>query len=280
MNKVLVIGPTYRSEIIVAKGKLNQNNTFTSDFYNDLCGGQYIIANNLAVMDVSTYFITRLAYDEWGNKLLNNLDKNNVVVNFTCGSLTETPQKTYLFSQEGIKTFDNIPYNCYPSIEDSIPSEFFVNTDYAVINVINSNYLKHIIKNYPNVRYICDNNIPSDEFLELLDGIILDIDYIRNYVDEKDFSDFAKSLLHKGVNYLLITDGGKGIYIYSAKGNDYLSKDDVGSYTIGCHETFVSMFVASRANGLPFSQAINYGLNLANDFSFSKAIKLEKDFFR
>lgn len=129
------------------------------------------------------------------------------------------------------------------------------------------------------MHYICDNNIPSDEILENVEGVILDEEHVKNYVDERDFASFADKLLYKGINYLLVTDKGKGVYIYTRNGNDYLAKDKSGPYYLGCHEVFVSMFLASLSNGLPFSQALNNGLNLTNDFSYTKAIKLEKEFF-
>ncbi len=279
MNKVLVIGPSYKSEIIITSEKLCQQRVFNSAFYDDLAGGQYSIAYNLAILEVNTFFITRFAYDKSGNEMLANLDKQNVTVSFTGIGLSSTPQKTYLFNQQDGKIFDNITYNCYPSVEDNIPSEFFLNTDYALINIVNSNYLQNIMQHYPHVRYICDNNIPADNLLERIEAIILDIDYICNYVDEKNFADFAGQLLYKGINYLLITNKGKGVYIYTRSGNDYIQKENSGRYYIGCHEVFVSMFLASLSNDMPFSQAVNYALNLANDFSYNKAFKLEKDFF-
>lgn len=279
MNKVLVIGPTYKTQVITTEQKLQESDIFNCSYTNDIGGGQFLVAHNLAVMETDTYFITRLAYDEAGNRLLKDLDENNVVVNFTSNQLSSTAQKTYLFSKEGLKIFDDIPYNSYPSLEDRVPAEFFMNVDYALVNIINSNYFHYILKNYPKMHYICDNNIPSDEILENVEGVILDEEHVKNYVDERDFASFADKLLYKGINYLLVTDKGKGVYIYTRNGNDYLAKDKSGPYYLGCHEVFVSMFLASLSNGLPFSQALNNGLNLTNDFSYTKAIKLEKEFF-
>lgn len=279
MNKVLVIGPTYKTEVIITKEKLGSSDVFDCEYVSDIAGGQYLIAHNLAIMEIDAFFITRLAYDESGNKLLGELDKNNVMVNFSSSRLEKTPQKTYLFNGDNLKIFDDISYNCYPSLEDKVPGEFFMNVDYVLTNIINSNYFHYILKNYPKTRYICDNNIPSDEILENVEGIILDQEHVKNYVQESDLSTIADKLLYKGVNYLLVTDKGKGVYIYTRSGNDYLKKDKWGPYYLGCHEVFVSMFLASLSNGETFSRSLKNSLNLANDFSYTKAIKLEKELF-
>ena len=88
MNKVLVIGPTYKSEVIKIKDRLNSNSHFDCQYYNSLTGGSYSIACNLATFEVNTYFITRIALDEDGNRMLNYLETKNVISSINTVSYT------------------------------------------------------------------------------------------------------------------------------------------------------------------------------------------------
>ncbi|MGN1398532.1 MAG: hypothetical protein ACI4WG_00820 [Erysipelotrichaceae bacterium] len=280
MNKVLVIGPTYKSEVIQTKERLQNNNHFDCNYRNSLSGGSFSIACNLATFEVNTFFITRLALDEDGNRMLNTLDKKNIVTAFDSRSLSKTPNKTYLFADEDLKIFDDIPYNCYPSLEDNIPSEFLLNTDYILLNVQNNNFVSMLINRYQvSSKLICCNCIVSDDLLQYIEGIILDQEYLDSIVDNRNIDRFTAGLLANGLKYLLVVDKGKGVYIYSRNGNDYLGRDNCGQYYIGCYESFVAMFVASLSNNESFSTALNRAIQIENDFSYAKEFILNDEMF-
>ncbi len=276
MNEVLVIGNTYQSEIISIKESLSANKSFNSHIYDFLTGGDYTVAYNLAVLGVNTYFITRLGFDQQANSLFQKFDDVNGMLYSNNRLLSYTPKKVYIVDDKNVTTsFGDIPFDCNPDITDGLPSEYFTNRDYAIVNIINSNYLAAILHYYPEIRYICNNNIPSDDLLDKIEGIILDVDYVNQIIyREVDYVDLAKELISKGVKYVIITNKGKGVHVYVEGQNNYIDKENAGDMTIGTHEAFVSMFVACLSNGMNFSESLTYGLNLSNDMSFEESIDL------
>ena len=280
MNKVLVIGPTYKSEVIKIKDRLNSNSHFDCQYYNSLTGGSYSIACNLATFEVNTYFITRIALDEDGNRMLNYLETKNVISSINNRMSLKTANRTYLFSNEDVKIFDDISYNCYPSLEDNIPSEFLMNTDYILLNIQNNNFVNMLINRYRvRSKLVCCNCIVSNELLPYIEGIILDQQYLSTVVDSRNIDLFTSELLSKGIKFLLVIDKGKGVYIYTKNGNDYIGQQFSGNYYIGCYECFVAMFIASLANNESFTTAINRAIQITNELSYSKEFVLSDEMF-
>ncbi len=276
MNEVLVIGTTYISEVISINEQLSVDNSFNSRITNYTTGGDYTVAYNLAVLGVSTYFMTRLGFDEAANSLMIKFDKANGMLYTNNRRLSDTPKKVYLVDGKNrYTTFDNIPYDAHPSITDGLPSEYFMNKDYAIVNIINSNFLAAILHYYPNIRYISNNNIPADDLLSQIDGIILDVDYANKVISkETDYDVLASQLFSKGLKWLLITNKGAGVYVFTKKTSDYISAKESGNKPLGTHEAFVSMLTACLANGYEFSEALSNAINLSSDISFEDAIEL------
>ena len=191
----------------------------------------------------------------------------------------KTPIKTYIFDRNKVTTLSSIPYNSYPDIEDGLPQEFFIGTDIVIINVLNYHYFNTVIKLHPDLRYICDNYIPEDSLLVKVEGLILEADYLRKTIKDRDFDDFSAQLISKGLNWILITDKGKRVSIFTKNGFDSIVKEQCGVKYLGTHEVFVSMFVACLVDGRPFSESILRALNIANDLSYVDNLELSEDLF-
>lgn len=276
MNEVLVIGTTYLSEVISINDQLSAGNSFNSRIQDYITGGDYTVAYNLATLGVSTYFITRLGFDEAANSLMSKFDKANGMLYTNNRRLSDTPKKIYLVDSKNQYTcFDNIPYDAHPSITDGLPSEYFMNKDFAIVNIINSNFLAAILHYYPNIRYISNNNIPSDDLLPQIDGIILDVDYANQVISkETDYDLLANQLFDKGLSWLLITNKGAGVYVFTRKSHQYIESKTAGNKPLGTHEAFVSMLTACLANGYEFSEALTHAINISSDLSFEDDIEL------
>lgn len=277
MNEVLVIGITHLTETIWINQQLSIGNSFNSRIMNHTTGGEYTIAYDLAKLGVSTYFITRLSFDEAANSLMAKLDQVNGMLYSNHRQLSFTPKKVYLIDHQNHYTsFDNIPYDAHPSLTDGLPSEYFKNKDYAIINIINSNFLAAILHYYPNIHYISNNNIPADDLLAKMDGIILEVDYANQVISkESDFDLLANQLIEKGLKWLIITNKGKGAYVFTKKNHQYLAAKQSDQHYLGTHEAFVSMFVACLANDYEFSEALSHAISISSDISFENNIELQ-----
>ena len=279
MNKVLVIGLTHKSEVISINESLISGEDFLCKHNTYLTGGQYTIANNLAFLGVDTFFTTRFGYDIDANSMMQKLDNLNVIIHSKHFEFKQTPIKTHLFDKENETNLNYVPYNSYPDFNDGLPQEFFIGTDIVIVNVLNYHYLKAITSLYPDPLYICDNYIPSELLLNKIEGLILEADYLRKTIKEKDFEDFAKNLIDKGLNWILITDKGKKVSIFTKDGFDYIEKEQCGVKYLGTHEVFVSMFVACLVNGKTFSEAVSSALNISNDLSFVDDLQLSEKLY-
>lgn len=148
-----------------------------------------------------------------------------------------------------------------------------------IVNVINYHYLKAITGLHPDARYICDNYIPSDLMLDKIEGLILEADYLRKTIKDKDFNEFAMQLIDKGLQWILITDKGQKVSIFTENGFDSIVKEQYGEKYLGTHEVFVSMFAACLVNGRTFSESIISALNIANDLSYVDNLELSEDLY-
>lgn len=279
MNKVLVIGVTNTTETISIEKRLISGEDFLCQHNSYLTGGQYTIAYNLAFLGINTFFITRFGFDVKANMMMNKLDNVQAMTYSQHLEFKKTPVITYLSDRSKVTTFTNLPYNSYPAIDDGLPQEFFLKTDIAIVNVLNYHYLNTITSLYPHIRYICDNYIPSDLLLDRIDGLILEADFLRKNIKERDFNDFANQLIDKGLNWILITNNGLSVSIYTKNGFDSIVKEKTGEKFLGTHEVFVSMFVASLIDGRTFSESIISALNISNDLSYVDNIELSEDLF-
>ena len=261
MGKVLVIGLTHKTEVISIDKKLVSGEDFLCQYNYYLTGGQYTVAYNLAFLGVETFFITRFGFDIDANAMMVKLDNVQGIIHSQHLDFEKTPIKTYLFDRSSVTTLNNIPYKSYPEIEDGLPQEFFLGTEIVIVNVLNYHYLNTVVSLYPNLRYICDNYIPSDLLLGKMEGLILEADFLRKTIKDCDFNDFAEQLIKKGLNWILITDKGKKVNIYTKNGFDSIAKEQCGVKYLGTHEVFVSMFVACLVDGRTFSESIISALN-------------------
>ncbi len=280
MNRVLVIGPSYQTEIIYVRGLLENNQTFNGAIETHLTGGSYTLAYNLAVLGVDTYLMTRMGFDNEANQMIMQYDKLNGVLFSNSRKVVKTPKKVLLVDkQNNLTSIDNILYDTHPSIEDGLPTAVFQRGDYGLINIINSNYLYNVLAAYPEMTWISDNNVPADEVLDKMYGITLDSEYLKQLVSEDNFGGFAYSLLDKGVSWVMVTKRGQSVDLYARQGKQHYEKNSSGDYFIGCHEVFVSMLTACLANGYDLNEAINHGINLANEMTYQKDVSLKPEFF-
>ena len=99
MNRVIVIGNSYRTEVIRLKDSLSANRALSAGVNDCRSGGAYSIAYNLAVLDTDTYLLTRLSYDSTSAEMILNLDKLNGMVYANNSVLPKTPSRIYLIDK-------------------------------------------------------------------------------------------------------------------------------------------------------------------------------------
>ena len=63
--------------------------------------------------------------------------------------------------------------------------------------MLNYHYFNTVIKLHPDLRYICDNYIPEDSLLVKVEGLILEADYLRKTIKDRDFDDFSAQLISR-----------------------------------------------------------------------------------
>ena len=280
MNKVLVIGPTYTTGVVATRKKFTANEYFSSNISSFATGGSITIANNLSVLGTDTFFITRLAFDQVALNMYSMFDSSNGMLFSNSNALTTTPHKIYVYGKNNeFMVFDDIGYEAYPSIEDGCPREYFENVDYGIINVFNSNYLDYLINNYPHIKWVCENSIPSDSFLPFIEGIVLSSEYAAKSFTFDKLKTIARRMLSKGLRFVIVENNGKGVYVYTNDKEEYISKENAGNMVLGCYEAFLSMFIACLSNDMSFEDAIDHGLNLANGMSYENEISLKNEFF-
>ncbi|MBQ6655290.1 MAG: hypothetical protein IJM79_07200 [Erysipelotrichaceae bacterium] len=280
MNRVIVIGNSYRTEIIRLKDSLSANKALSAGISDNHYGGAYSIAYNLAVLDTDSYLITRLSYDATSVEMIVNLDKLNGMVYANNSVLPKTPSKVYLVDKYN-KTIalDDFSFNVYPGVEDGFPVLSFEEDDYGLIRYVNTNYFLKAVASYPNLRWICYNSIPESKVLNLVEGIVFDYDYLIKTVNERDVPATCSELIKHGLKWILIVEDGQFVSHYDYAGFHQYRREEQGEYPVGCFEAFLAMLTACLSNGYDLISAVNHGLNLANDFSYQESVVLKKEFF-
>lgn len=280
MNRVIVIGNSYRSEVAYLKDLLSAGSQLNGLILSANYGGSYSLATNLNVLQADTYLITRFASDWVANEMLGRFDRQGGAAFFGNSSLAKTPAVFYLVDKDGQTTLINdVPYDSYPDLADGFPAIVTDPDDYGLINIPNTNYLLKAVASYPNLNWIAYNCLPEDKLLPLLAGVVMDYDYLAKLLDESQFRILASELLAKGLKWLIIFNRGKEARLFAPAGGGTYRKKESGPYFIGCYEAFVSMLTACLANGYDLDSAINHGLNLANDLSYQKNIVLHEELF-
>ncbi|MBO4217995.1 MAG: hypothetical protein IKX74_00360 [Erysipelotrichaceae bacterium] len=280
MNRVIVIGNSYRTEVIRLKDSLSANRALSAGVNDCRSGGAYSIAYNLAVLDTDTYLLTRLSYDSTSAEMILNLDKLNGMVYANNSVLPKTPSRIYLIDKYNKAiSLDDFTFSVYPGVEDGFPILSFEDDDYGLIKYVNTNYFLKAVATYPNVKWVCYNSLPENKVLNLVEGVVFDYDYLIRTVNERDIPNTCSELIKHGLKWILIVEEGQFISHYDYAGFHQYRKDEQGEHVVGCFEAFLSMLMACLANGYDLVSAINHGLNLANDLSYQESVVLKKEFF-
>ena len=280
MNRVIVIGNSYRTEVIHLKDSLSANKALSAGIDDNRFGGAYSIAHNLAVLDTDVYLLTRLSYDSTSAEMILNLDKLNGMVYANNSALAKTPSKVYLIDKFNKSiALDDFNFSVYPGVEDGFPILSFEEDDYGLIKYINTNYFLKAVANYPNVKWVCYNSIPETRVLNLVEGVVFEYDYLIRTISERDVSSLCTDLIKQGLKWILIVEDGQFVSHYDYAGFHQYKKEEQGPHVIGCFEAFLAMFMACLSNNYDLVSAINHGLNLANDLSYQESIVLKKEFF-
>jgi len=280
MSKVLVVGPTSTTTVINNRNTIDAGKSYRSSISKFLTGSMYTIAYDLAVLDTDTTFYSRLAYDSDGNALNFELEKTGCTIFSNNRLLPDTPQNIFIYDKRNIVTsFNNIGYEAYPSISDGYAPIDFRDGDYAIVDIKDSMYFQRLIEHYPTLRFIGYNTAISDALIKYVEGVIYDYQTITSIATKSNFPSYARSLLDKGVKWMVITNNGQEAYYYQGLQQAMLMADDFGNYPLGTNEAFASMLTACLADGMNLKEAVEHGLKLASDFSKIPSIRLEKSLF-
>lgn len=280
MNRILVVGPTYTTEVIKINNALESSTFLPASIKHTFSGGSYAIASNLTVLDVDTHLITRMGNDEIANLMYIELDKRNGFIYSNNSVLFETPKKVYLIDKDGNQhVMDNVTYDAYPALTDNFPAAHFEDSDYGIANVINTQYLKELVNHYPNIHWVSENNIPAEEMLKYFDGVVIEKIYFDSLVRREEKYDYINYLLRKGLKWLIIIDEAKEANLFTMTSSNRFHRDNQGKELVGSAEIFTSMLVACLTNDYSLNESIDHAINLTNDMSYQKDIFISKELF-
>lgn len=264
MNHVVVIGPSYQQDVVYLNKELSYVEDNDGSFSYTVGGGCYLIALVLANLKCEVNLITRLGNDDVSTRLWNNLE--NKSVNIISHDIPfATPKKLTLVDQFNSYDIDNIPFEVHPGVEDNYPA-FVINTaDYGLLNVINSEVAYMAVNRFPAVRWVAYDYIPADDVLPNITGVVMTTKTASKMTLSDRFELAAQALLEKGVQWVIISDHGKGAWLYSNVRSVYHESDykTFANYHVGCDELFVADLLCLLSRDFPLEICIQMALRFA-----------------
>lgn len=222
----------------VAAARLGANVTFVSCVGNDDYGN--LVIQNLEKDNIDTKFITKYDNESTGIAvvIINKSGENEIVI---------IPGANNLLSENHINDADEIFYNAdIILLQQEIPSNV---VEYVIEKAKKMD--KKVILNFAPARYI------SDYFLQNLYMLVLnetETQYITGYeikYDENIVTKAAEDLINKGVQNVIITLGAKGSFVYN-------------KYFVGFIDSFPVQVVDTTAAGDTFVGALSVALQEDN----------------
>ena len=265
MNQVIVVGPTFIHDTIYVKKELQAVDPNDGIFNHVVGGGSYLIAYSLASLKVDVSFITRLGNDDAASSLWNRLENKNVTL-FSKDIPFPTPRIISIVDPFNRYDIDNLPFEIHPDPSDNMPSFAISKADYGLMNLINSELAAILVNRFPKVKWIAYDYLPADDVLPKLEGVILPQATAMKMTFSERYELAADPLLEKGVKWVIITDSGKGAWVYTSSRQEYLHSDYVArnDYSIGCDELFTADLLCLLSRDFPLDVCLKMALKFAS----------------
>lgn len=277
---MLVIGPTYQSLSIKTKDYLIAGEKYQATIKNQLVDGCSSIVLSLLTLDIETFFLTRLSYDNSGNAIMQKIKQQNGFVYSNGPIINSTATKVYVNDVErNITSFSSLIYDNYPQLKDGLPYEFFDRQQYGIMDVVNYQYLEEALNRNRNIKWFAYNFIPDDRFLTRFEGIFLTKEKADSIANAAFFASLSNKLFSAGLKWIVVFDGPTLCEVFTPKEIKSFVKERSGNYPIGCFETFIAMTTACYINNYDFYTCIDRGLNIANELSYIQEVYLKKEMF-
>ena len=281
MNRVLVIGPSFASEIISIRQPLQADTSYSARISRFNCGGSFLLAYDCAMLETDTCLFTRMAFDDIANQMMIDFEKTGGFLYSDNRLLKTTPLRTLLKDENGSLTvFDSLSYDAHPALEDGMPAFGLEAGDYVVANIINSAFLRRVLERCRPAGFIAEGFIPEEGLLKHFEGVLLEADWFEQLGRGERIREICQDLISRGLRWVSVDRRGQEIWLFSADGLQVLRKDDAGSYYEGAHEVYSAMLVSCLANGYSLKDAAAHGLNIANAITYETDMSLTEDMLR
>ena len=297
MPKVLVVGASNVDYVALSNNKLIRKDSNIGKLNITFGGVGRNIVENLAILEDDVSFITFLGNDSFGKELRKDLESINVKI-YSPNKKERTSSYLAVLDSNGdmdvaICDTEIIDKSTVEDIEpfDDVISEF---TSIVLDANINDKIIDHIFKEYSDKKILVEavsaNKVKRyEKYLDkiyLFKSNVLEAKHLLNLYDAEPML-LAKRLMERGVENVVITDGGKPVIIGENNEVVFVTPKPIEKIisASGAGDSLFAGLIHGLINGASLVESVAFGIKVSQmtlmvEESVNKDIKKIKDLIR
>jgi ribokinase len=239
------------------------------EFYRTVAGNAANNAVGSARLGLKTAYYAVVAHDTGGREIVHKMEKEGVSTRYIEKNDKHPTNNSIVLSHEGERTIFVYHEHRKYKLPSFVPSRWVYLTSMASgFEKIYKDLAKYVTRykvklGYNPGTFQLRAGVKSNEvILKCTEVLSLNVQEAQGWVgkDINDPEELCKRLVALGPKSIVLTDGRKGAYSYSAEGFYYI--DEYPGPRIeatGAGDGFTTAYIAALSHGLPHSEALRWG---------------------
>ena len=261
---IAIYGMCLENKTLISKSVIDEGKRNIIDLSNNFSGKMYNVCNNLVKLDNEVHFITKFGNDNIAFDIETSLNRN-LIFTYPIYVDEKTPTAFHINDLEKQLYLETNTKNFDFSEKDKTFHAGLCNCNYGLIDTNNTKYIKNIYAHSSHIKWILTQSITDESILANTYGMIINRKTMLQLTAKNQSIDHcAKSLILKGLNFIIITLDKEGCVYFDKKNSWHfpLNCDKVQT-TIGVDESFIAGFTSQLSKNNDIKVAIKKGLQLA-----------------
>lgn len=252
MEKLILIGTSMHDYIFLGKdvkpGQCNKGNLVKS-----FGGSMHNIAYNLGCLDSSPIFLTKLGNDAFAKQIQDELSAQGVNVHpFFIDKPTPIFQSIVGLNEPFF--LSTITSDFYFNSHDNIDFNMFVDS-IGSTDCTDEAFLEKLFINTPSTQWILSGFIPHIDYLQYVEGIVLNED---EYSEQEDY-------FNSNLKWIIITQNNKGAKLIKKDSITNFPTEAIDTtFTLGAGDAFMAAILFGLSNNKSIEDCIHFAHKAAS----------------
>ena len=245
MNGVAVIGTSMIDLVVIGRQVFEMEHCNKAQIVRSFGGSMHNVAYNCGCLGLETHFVSKFGRDDAGLAIVNELQKKTC---FVYGPVVNQSTPVFISASDSEKGlyFSSIqPEFLFHGEREDLPYCVLSECTWGITDQTDPVFLTTLLAKTPQTHWIFSGQIPPETTLDKWEGIVLNRDEMTAYAGSVPMAQAAKTLLKKGVSWIIITLDKDGALLITLDGIRpypcllYTSIEDIASAKIGSEVTIV-----------------------------------------